>query len=279
MGRARFQMRQPAAPWTALITLALLGASGSVRAEPCATYRVAHYAQGLLFFRDEQGREAGVDADVARELARRTGCNLVEVLESRVRIWDQFRHGALDITLSAVPSPEREQLAELVPYLKGRSFIVTRGALAAELPNADSFVAASQLRVAVVKTYLYGAKIDGWLGQLRAQRRVEEMADFAAAARLFESGRVDAIVVNPLSYPALLKLVKPTESLHLPPWGRGDKTVVCVALSRTRVSDQDRRRIRMALNDMIRDGTMEAIAKRYVGANTAHDLVFDGKTD
>ncbi len=93
-----------------VIAFAMLALGECSAAEPCGTYRFAHHVQGLFYLRDDQGREAGVDVELIRELARRTGCRFVEVLESRVRIWDQFRRGALDLTRSAAPSPEREEL-------------------------------------------------------------------------------------------------------------------------------------------------------------------------
>ncbi|MGZ7234530.1 hypothetical protein ACXWOU_09760, partial [Streptococcus pyogenes] len=77
------------------------------------------------------GRGEGIDKDMLEELARRSGCELRVVVESRVRIWEQLRAGTAGLTLSAVPAPERQAYAEFVPYAQGRYHLMLRPDIAA----------------------------------------------------------------------------------------------------------------------------------------------------
>ncbi|MFY7864122.1 MAG: hypothetical protein ACOVRJ_04700, partial [Roseateles sp.] len=62
----------------------------AAKAVACGPYTLAYYELGALYYRDADGRFAGIDKDVVEELSRRSGCSFKTVRESRVRIWDQL---------------------------------------------------------------------------------------------------------------------------------------------------------------------------------------------
>lgn len=243
---------------------------------PCGAYRLAYYELGTLYFTDRQGNPGGVDYEVAQELSRRTGCKFLAVLESRVRTWEQFSRNALDLTLSAIPSREREKTAEFVPYLKGRTFVVARADAAERARTLESFSADQKLTVAVVKGFSYGPYFDAWLQQMRQQRRIVEASDFNIAVKLFEHGRADAILVNPFSLPVLGRNENTASQYRIVYWQNDDIAVGALAMSRTRIPESDRKRLRDALASMLRDGTVEFIVRRHMGEAVARELIFNG---
>lgn len=113
-------------------------------AHACGPYSVGLYEYSALYYRDAQGRWTGIDKDVIDELARRSGCKLVARTESRVRIWAQIGAGQMDMTVSALMTPERELLVEFIPYIESRQYVVLRPALAGALTTPAAFLADSK---------------------------------------------------------------------------------------------------------------------------------------
>ena len=93
-------------------------------ATPCGSYKVAFYDHGALNSLHADGRWRGIDTDIVEELARRSGCQLALVLESRVRIWAMLESGQLDMTVSGIATPERQAYANFIPYLASRNYIL-----------------------------------------------------------------------------------------------------------------------------------------------------------
>ena len=98
---------------------ALLCAAAPAAAEThsCGHLRSAFYEYGALYYQAADGRWTGIDKDVVDEVARRMGCTIEPSTDSRVRIWAGLSGGNLDMTVSAVATPEREKIGRMVPYL------------------------------------------------------------------------------------------------------------------------------------------------------------------
>jgi polar amino acid transport system substrate-binding protein len=154
----------------------LLLASMGVTAQACGPYTAALYPYARFYYEDPQTGPAGIDKDMFDELARRSGCQLRLVVESRVRIWDQMRRGVVQLTLSALISPARREIAELVPYAQGRYQVLMRRELAARAPSIAAFEADSKLRLLDVRGYAHGPTIDAWVLRMRNQGRLVEPA-------------------------------------------------------------------------------------------------------
>jgi polar amino acid transport system substrate-binding protein len=262
-----------------LLTCALFCGPAPTRAEdpPCGHYKLAFYEYGVLFYRDANGAHAGIDLDIVNELTRRTGCVFDTVLESRVRIWDQLAKNSLDLSVSGIPSPEREKYAEFMLYLQTRNFALLRRELAGRLNTLEAFLADNTRLVVVVKSFKHGAVFDEWLAKMRAQRRVTEVADFDAAVRVFKVGRADAILALPTSWPLVLRREGLQDQLSVLDWAPQDRFGAGLVVSRQRVSEADRQRLRNALSAMQKDGTVEGIFKRHVGAAAAKAMLLDAR--
>jgi polar amino acid transport system substrate-binding protein len=245
-------------------------------APPCGPYTLAFYEFGALYHRSTDGSFAGIDKDVVEELSRRSSCQFRTKLESRVRIWDQLAKHQLDLSVSGIATPERLAFAEFLPYFQIRNYVLMRPETAAALPTAKSFLADTKRRVAVVKSVKHGATFDLWLTKLREQQRVEELPDFDAVLRVFRAGKVDAILALPTSLDRMRSGDHFSEQFSVLDWAPTERIVHALIMSRQRVSAADRELLRAGLQSMHRDGTLEAIFTRHVGAAMARDMRVDG---
>ena len=231
----------------------------------CGPYRLAFYEYTALYYRGPDGLYRGIDKDVVDELARRSGCRFETVLESRARTWQQLAAGQLDLSVSVLPTPERERHLELVPYLRSQQWVVTRRELAGSLATPEAFLADTARRLLVVRAAAYVPPLQSLVDKLRAQGRVVEAPDQPTALRAFKAGRADAVILGGNSL-ALARardaaFAAASEALDYAP---GNVSVATLAMSRQRVLAADRALLRRTLEEMVRDGSVEAYRLRHL---------------
>ncbi|MDT9001707.1 transporter substrate-binding domain-containing protein [Paucibacter sp. APW11] len=238
----------------------------------CGPYSLAFYELGVLFQREPDGHYSGIDKDVVDELARRSTCKFDTVIESRARIWSRLAKQTLDISVSGIATPERERFAEFMPYFQTRNFALMRRELAAELPSMEAFLADGRRLVAVVKSFKHGPSYDSFLAQLRAEKRVVEMADFEGVVKVWRAGRADLILVLPTSWAAMLRRDPTLEQGTLLDWAAQDRIPHGLIVSRSNVSDADKQRLRQAMLSMLADGSVDTILRRHLGEALARSV-------
>jgi len=251
-----------------LLLAALLagGVAGAHEATPCGPYQVAFYETGLLYFENAAGEHVGIDRDVVEEIARRTGCVLDRIMESRVRTWAGLADARLDMTVSGIETPARQKFARFIPYIaSNRNYLVVRAALGARVRTLEAFKADPSLRLGVVKSFAHGATLDPWIEALKLEGRVSEVADLEVLARVFAAGRIDAFLSQPIVWPPLLARNQLDGKVQILDVAPRDTAVLGLVLSRSRVSAADADRMRKAIEAMRADGTLETIISRYVG--------------
>ena len=217
-------------PWLLYCLFGLAAAQSA-----CGPYRVAFYDLGLLHYRDASGMARGIDVDLIEALAERSGCRFETTLESRVRIWAQMAEGRLDITVSGIPTPEREQFAEFVPYFVTRNLLVVRRDLPPQARSPEGFLAQASLSVGVVKSFKHGAVYDAWLDRLRAGGRVVTTGDFDTLVRLFQARRIDAFLTLPTSWMPKAGAAGGAAPVDLLDWSPKEALVHGLVLSRSRL--------------------------------------------
>ncbi|HEY1090240.1 MAG TPA: transporter substrate-binding domain-containing protein [Burkholderiaceae bacterium] len=256
-----------------VVTGLIAGAGSSALEAACGPYQVAYYETGSLYFKNEAGEFVGIDRDLIEELARRTGCVLVPSLESRVRTWAALAEGRLDMTVSGIETPARQQFATFVPYvLNNRNYLVVRNELAATIKTMHTFRMLKSLRLGVVKGFVHGATLDPWVAALKLEGRVDEVADLEVLARVFAAGRVDAFLTQPVVWGPLLKRNQLDGKVQMLDIAPQDRAVLGLVLSRQRVAPADAEKMRKAIATMRADGTLEAIFARYLGSSVSRTL-------
>lgn len=254
----------------------LLALSSEALADPpqeAGSISLAFYELGVLYYKTADGGHAGIDQDVVEELSRRTGLRFQSVLESRVRIWTRLANGTLDMSVSGISTPEREQFARFIPYFSTRNYVLLRRDLPAAAQSPQGFLADPSYKVAVVKSFQHGAEYDRWLGQLRAQGRVREAADFQMVLHLLKIGRVQAVLALPTSWVPALKLEGMAATIHVQDWWPKDRIIHGLILSRQRIPEATVERMAIAIQSMRDDGTLLAIFQRHIGVEFARALL------
>ena len=239
----------------------------------CGQLHVSFFEFGALYYRDASGNWAGIDKDIVDELARRLGCRFTTNIDSRVRIWTQMAQDRLDMATSGISTPEREQHAQIVPYMTDRNYVLMRPEAAARVDSMDSFLATPEYKVAVIKSFKHGVIYDAWLDKLRAQGRVYETSDYNTLLRLFRLGRVDAVLMLGVSWLPSVRQEQVEHRYRLLDWAPGDNFVAGLVLSRRRVPAASVARFRSTIQAMRQDGTLQAIFARHVGPELAAAMV------
>lgn len=262
--------------WLAALLLAGLAAGGP-KAAPveCGTLGLAYYELGALFYRTQDGSFAGIDKDVIEEIARRTGCRFEIAVESRVRIWSQLASGALDMSVSGIATPEREQFARFIPYFSTRNYVLMHKDVPPAAHSMEGFLADQSLLVAVVKSFKHGAAYDAWLAQLRAQKRVYEAADFDSVMRLLAGRRVHAVLALPITFQPFRLRDQMNERTLIKDWAPQERVVHGLIVSRSRVSLANFELLEKTILAMREDGSLDRIFQRHIGAELGKQMRYE----
>lgn len=234
---------------------------------------LAFYELGVLYYKTADGTHAGIDQDVVEELSKRTGLRFQTALDSRIRIWTRLANGTLDMSVSGISTPEREQFARFVPYFVTRNYVLMRSDLPTTARSPEGFLADPAYKVAVVKSFKHGAGYDLWLDQLRAQGRVREAGDFQMVLHLLKIGRVQAVLALPTSWVPALKQDGMAATVQVLDWWPKDTIVHGLILSRQRIPEATAIRMATAIQSMRDDGTLLTIFQRHVGPELANSLL------
>ncbi|MFZ6875804.1 substrate-binding periplasmic protein [Undibacterium sp. Di27W] len=259
-----------------MLGLSCMPASAADASSGCGTIQVAYYELGALYYHNADGSYAGIDKDVVEEVSRRSGCQFDTVLESRVRIWVQLKNNSLDMSVSGIPTPEREKFAEFIPYFATRNYVLLHRDMPAQGLSMAGFLADANLKVGVIKSFKHGPQFDEWLEKLWAQKRVYEASDLDSLLRLFFARRVDAIMALPTVWEPLLKKEDISKQVQLLDWTPQDSLVHGLIVSKERVSKTRRDLLKKAIYSMADDGTLEQIFARHIGSKLARELRYEG---
>lgn len=259
----------------ALILLSLIASDATHARDNCTSLSLAFYELGALYYRVEGEQFTGVDKDVVEEIERRRTCKFQTRLESRVRIWSQLQEGSLDLTVSGIATPERQQFAYFIPYFSTRNYLILSKDAPSDINNLSDFLNNPKLTVAVVKSFKHGPTYDAWLAILKQKNRVIEAADFDTVFRLLLAKRVHAILALPTSFSRLMMQHKMDDLQLLRDWAPNDRVVHGLVVSKSRVSQEQLHALRRIVSAMREDGSLEKIFQRHVGVKMAHELALE----
>lgn len=218
----------------------------------------------------EEARGAAVD--VLREAARRSGCAIELTLYPRSRLFVEFESGLLDVAASAARSDERDRHGIFVPYAMSRFDLVLASRPARRMLSLADFVERGTGTLNIVRGAFYAPEVLRQLERLRKLHRLEEVTDFEMAFRKIAAGRA-AGTLAPEMVSARLRnefgIVASSEIVAVP---ESPAMQVGAYLSRNKLSVAEQNALGNALRAMVRDGTVLAIYRRYVGDATARAL-------
>lgn len=256
-----------------IVLAGLLLAPAGLLAQPCGPHVAALYPYARFYYEDPVQGPGGMDKDMFEELARRSGCTLHQVVESRARTWERMRRGQVQMTLSALSTPERREVAEFSFYAQARYQALMRRELAARVHSIADFEADASLRLLTVRAYAHGPQIDAWVRRARAQGRLLEVGDFETATRMIHAGRADALLALPIGWRSSGPRFEEESGLVAVDIAPGEQNPFGLALARA-MPEADRQRLRQALQAMLADGSVLRILRRHLGDRMAREALY-----
>ena len=250
--------------WLLFAGSAAAAASPSCGGRPI---KLAFFEYGLYF---SHGK--GIDRDLADALQRKSGCRFDLVVQARARSWHDLKSGQLDMALSALSSPERDEFAWFEPYLWIKNVAVLPRDVAQGVEDSASFLARPQLVMGVVRGFKHGEEQDGWIDRLRRENRVVEYVDADQLFRNLAAHRVDGVIADSLVYRHMLKPAE-LEAVTVQDWTpAASGAPVNVVLSKARFPKAEADAWRGMIGEMVADGTIRTILRHYLPDDEADKL-------
>lgn len=232
--------------------------------------RFAHYEFGLLY---AQG-EGGIDDDIQRELARRSGCRFVVDMRPRARIWKELESGDLDMAGSGVQTAARDGYAWFAHYIREHNDVVLSPRVPASVRSFDELIRDTGLHLGGVRSYSFSPFYDRQVERLRQLGRVYEVADARTLYRMFYLGRFDAVIASQFLYGYYFRELGQPLPSRIEDWDPDGGTPSGLVLSKRRFSPAQAKAWQALVADMLADGTVHRIVRRYVGAADARRSVY-----
>lgn len=258
---------------TSIVLLATLSWA-PVQAACTAPLRAGISELGYSGYR-EGGELRGAAVDILREAARRAGCQLELQLFPRSRLFVQFDAGTLDIAASAARSGERDRTGVFIPYAQSRFDLVVRGPAA--YASLAEYVDQSSGNLNAVRGAFYAPGVLREFERLRAQGRLEEVADFETAFKKMAAQRADATLAPEMISARLLAENRLAAGTTVSSIAQSPAMPVGAYVSLRTVSPATRRQLDKAIKAMSGDGTIQSIYQRYVGEATAREITTSGR--
>ncbi|WP_373974475.1 transporter substrate-binding domain-containing protein [Chitinibacter sp. SCUT-21] len=222
---------------------------------------LAFYEFGLLYHQD-----VGIDRDLVDELIKRSRCQFELSNLPRAQIWNELSSGQLMMSVSAIKTPEREVFSLFsAPYLRLKNMAVMQKHIADQNPDAARFLANSNLRWGVVKSYKHGAEQDELIEKLRAQERVIEAKDSAELFQMLSENKIQGLFAQATAYNFYARQLSFDKPLVARDWAPVDRGVEArLVYSKKHFSEADMAAWDQIIYQMQADGTIQKIIARYL---------------
>jgi polar amino acid transport system substrate-binding protein len=261
--------------WQACLLAALVAGHGLAQSACSRPITIAISGQGSEFVVDEKRAVSGAMAEVLDEVTRRSGCTFDFVFVPRVRAIGMFLAGEIDVLPAAVQTQERDRAGVFVAYSSAQVAAIGLRKRLVEIGTPDDALSGSYL-VNVVRGHDYGPAFKELLGQLKAQRRLEEVVDPLTAARKLAIGRADVVLIVPAAFGEAAERAGIDNSLQAVPIATIPPFLAGIYLSRSSLGTLDRNVLVAAMSDLaVKQRYWNAMSKRLrpwaqAGARPVH---------
>jgi polar amino acid transport system substrate-binding protein len=230
---------------------------------------------GYSSFRLE-GKPAGAAVDVINEIAQRTGCKFTFDWFPRERMFVQLEAGRIDIVTSGVRLPERDRLGSFSPYVTTRFELVLLRSVPGSFASLADFVDNSDARLNVVRGIHYPAELSNQLERLRVQGRVEWVSDYETVFKKMSLGRADATLAPAMIYQWHARHSGLQERLAMHRIAEAPAQLAGIYMSSRTLTPEARQLFAQTVREIVADGTIMKIYRRYVDEPTLRMLFPDG---
>ncbi|WP_269530959.1 ABC transporter substrate-binding protein [Chitinimonas sp. BJYL2] len=230
----------------------------------------AHYEFGLIY---AEGK-GGIDDDVQKELARRSGCAFKTTLQPRARTWFELESGSVDMAGSGVQTPARDAFAWFEHYVIEVNQVVIGPKVPAQVRNMDQFIATPALTIGGVRSFSYGSYYDRYVKLLDAQNRFYNAADSRMVYQMFDRGRFDIFITSQFLSQFYFRELKIPIAKRIENWDPGSGTPSGLVLSKKSFTPEQARGWQEMIRKMREDGTLRAILAKHLGKELGAQSIY-----
>lgn len=226
---------------------------------------VRWYDDAPYSFRAPDGTVKGFDADLAREVLRRTGCQAVFVEMPWARALVELESGRLDILPGSFRNRQRDAYAYFsVPALQSPNvlYLGPQARASYRIARLDDMVGTG-FRLGVQIGVSYGDKFDTLAGDPRFKANQVQVTLRRNAWKMMELGRIDGMIADEASAAVELRQMGLDDKLK-PSQVVVSTNTAMVAFSKRSISPQFVASFNKALQSMIADGEYRKIRQRYL---------------
>lgn len=227
---------------------------------------------GLSVILAADGAASGVYPDLLHSVERRSGCQFHFSAVPRARQELLFENGQADILIPASRSPRRDEVGEFVPLIASRATIIGLRGERLPLQSLRELAEQRQWRVALVRGFDYGDEYQQISRELARQNRLSLQVDATSVARMLLSGQADLTIMAPsilLGAIANEARIQPLqERLRIEPVDELPWSESGAYLSRNSLTESDRQRLREALEQGARSGSVWRSFQKYYPAGS-----------
>ncbi len=159
------------------------------------TLTLGLHEHGLLY---SAKTGAGIDKDIADELARRSGCKINMTLMPRARIWQLIESGALDLSLSGITNEERDKFASFAWYFSNKYYLLVRKDTGVR--QLSDFQADGKLRLGVIRAFRYSKNANRLVDALNEEQRVTYSTSLEPLYKVLSSNSIQGMIIEPFDY-------------------------------------------------------------------------------
>ncbi len=188
-----------------------------------------------------------------------------------------MQDGHLAITMTGLPTPEREKFAWFYTYANQRNHAILLKSEANKYSSFEDFANDKEARMAVVRGFKHGDYYDNIIQKMRKTQRVDEVAEMETLFLMLKKGkRIDMILSSPFFFINNMKRFDLENDVVIKDWDKNPHpNPACIVLSKKLVSEEDRRLIQKTLAEMRKDGTLKKILMKYVPEKVAQASLVD----
>ena len=256
-------------------SLLCYASAGNARAESLCLDRpitFAHYEFGLLY---SEGY-GGIDDDIQKELAKRSGCKFETSLRPRARIWIELERGALDMAGSGVQTPERDAFAWFAHYVVEDNHVHIGPNVPSSIQSMEDFIADPKLTLGGVRSYSYSPNYDRHVKTLLESKRFFSVNDPAMLYRMFDGGRFDIFIASQFLSLHYFKILKMEPPKRIQDWDPAPPTPSGLVLSKKSFTPKQAQEWQRLIAQMRADGTIRKILVKHLGRELAPMAIYTG---
>ncbi len=234
---------------------------------------LAYYEIGNIFSSDA-GRFTGLDHDVVLEMMKRSKCEYHPIVMKRARIWNEILNdGLVDITTSAILNQERLEKLWIFPYmqLKHKVFL---NEPSKKIKKIDDFMANQNLKLGIVRGYVYNDFYNKKIEELKVLNRVVEVVDDKKLFEVLDTQGVHAVISYPIVYSKYKKAKNTRGKIEVFEWNpEGSFVPAGMAFSKAKFSKEKADVWAKIISDMKKDGTLEKFMSKYISKEETRETL------